>query len=188
MWPGYTLGAEISLLDLIAFAIYLALPRGKYSIPFKTSFALYFLTVLLSAFQAIAPLLVLFYAWQVARVFFLYAVIARASVDSRVVSSLLKGMAFGLLLAACQALWDRYGLGILRTAGGFSSENFLGLVSHFIVFPFFALLLAGGKGLATNHNFNCGHDHRSLTASRATVALDAFGYFAIFAISASAKT
>ena len=36
-WPGYTLGAEISLLDLIAVAIYLALPRSRHSLPFLFS-------------------------------------------------------------------------------------------------------------------------------------------------------
>ena len=36
-WPGYTLGAEISLLDLIVLAIYFTLPRSRHSLPFLFS-------------------------------------------------------------------------------------------------------------------------------------------------------
>ena len=41
-WPGYTLGAEISLLELTLLAIYLTLPRSRYSLPFLFSIGFYF--------------------------------------------------------------------------------------------------------------------------------------------------
>ena len=77
-WPGYTLGAEISLLDLIAVAIYFVLPRSKHSLPFLFSMGFYFLAVLLSVFQGSVPKSALYYCWQLGRVFFFYAVVAKA--------------------------------------------------------------------------------------------------------------
>src|ERR1039458_3824608 len=66
MWPGYTQGVEISLLDLIILAIYISLPRGKDSLPFRFAIAFYFFAVLLSVFQASLPRAALFYPWQLA--------------------------------------------------------------------------------------------------------------------------
>ena len=146
-WPGYTFGAEISLLDLICIAIYLTLPRSRHSLPFLFSIGLYFFAASLSVFQASVQTPSVFYVWQLARVFFFYTVVTKAcAADERVVPALLKGIAFGMFLAAGQAIWERFGAGVLQTAGGFPHRNFLGMVSHFIVYPFFALLLAGERG------------------------------------------
>ena len=151
-------------------------PESKFSVPFKFSMGFYFFAVLLSAFQAIAPEATLFYAWQLLRVFFAYAVITKASSDPRVAPALLKGMAAGLLLALAEAIWERFGAGILRTHGGFSQENFFGVVSHFVIFPFFALLLAGERGwLPPTVSFG-GLIVSALTISRATIATSGFGY------------
>ena len=186
-WSGYTYGFEISLLDLVLLAIYLNLPRKHNSIPFKLSMILYFATVLLSVTQAVAVEATLFYAWQLLRVFFAYMVITLACKDPRVVSALLKGMAAGLLLALCEAVWERFGLGIMRAHGSFSQQNFFGLVSHFVIFPFFALLLAGERGwLPPTVSFG-GLLVWVLTISRATVAASGLGYALMFILSAARK-
>ena len=46
LWSGYIQGAEISLLDLIMFAIYLSLPRAQQPLPFLYPMAFYFLAAL----------------------------------------------------------------------------------------------------------------------------------------------
>ncbi len=144
-----------------------------------------FFAALISAFQASVPSAALFYSWQLARVFFAYAVITKAcAADERVVASLLKGIAFGLFLAAGQAVWERFGAGVLQTAGGFPHRNFLGMVSHFIVYPFFALLLAGERGWFPIAISVAGAIVAVLTTSRATVGLAAFGYVLVFILSA----
>lgn len=183
-WPGYVLGAEISLLDIIILAIYFALPRSRHSVPFLFSMGFYFFAVLLSVFQASVPSAALFYCWQIARIFFVYAVVTKACADERVVPALLKGIAIGLFLAAVQALWERFGAGVLQTAGGFPHRNFLGIVSHFIVFPFFALVLAGERGWLPYVVSFAGAIVAVLTTSRATIAFAGLGYFAVFVISA----
>ena len=184
-WPAYTYGAEISLLDLIVLGIFLSLPRRQHPLPFKFPIGFYFFAVILSVYQASVPEAALFYAWQLARIFFIYIVISTASAqDPRVSPALLKGMAFGLILGLCEALWERFGLGILRTHGGFSHENFFGVVSHFVVYPFFALLLAGERGWLAPVISLAGIIIAALTASRATFALAVFGYGVVFIASA----
>ena len=184
-WPGYTFGAEISLLDLICIAIYLTLPRSRHSLPFLFSIGLYFFAASLSVFQASVQMPAVFYVWQLARVFFFYTVVTKAcAADERVVPALLKGIAFGMLLAAGQAVWERFGAGVLQTAGGFPHRNFLGMVSHFIVYPFFALLLAGERGWLPLTMSLAGAIVAILTTSRATVGLAGVGYFAVFLVSA----
>jgi len=184
-WTGYTLGAEISLLDLIAVAIYFALPRSRHSLPFLFAIGFYFFAVFLSAFQGSVPKATLYYCWQLGRVFFFYAVVAKAcAADERVVPALLKGIALGMFLAAFQAIWERFGAGVLQTAGGFPHRNFLGMVSHFIVFPFFALVLAGERGWFPLTVSLAGAIVAVLTTSRATVVAAGFGYLLVFLVSA----
>src|SRR5258708_33573812 len=54
-WPGYLLGAEFSVLDGLALALYLSLPGARRPVPFRLSMALYFLATVLSALQASQP-------------------------------------------------------------------------------------------------------------------------------------
>jgi hypothetical protein len=54
-WPGFVTGAEFSAVDALALSLYCVLPRVRHSLPFRISFALYFLATLLSTLQATAP-------------------------------------------------------------------------------------------------------------------------------------
>jgi O-antigen ligase len=182
-WPGYVKGVELSILDILALALYFSLPHGGSAIPFRTSMALYFLAVLLSAFQSPVPVAALFYPWQLARMFLVYAVVAKAMVDERVAPALLTGMTVGLCFAAWEALWERFGLGILQVGGSFGHQNLLGLMSHFVVFPWFALLLAGERGWRPVVSPLVGLVVQVLTVSRATVGLAGAGYVGLLVLS-----
>jgi O-antigen ligase len=146
--------------------------------------ALYFLAALLSALQAEVPLAALFYPIQLARMFLVYAVATRACADPRVVPALLNGMAAGLLMEAASAIWQRFALGMLQADGTLGHQNLLGLMSHLVVFPFFALLLAGLRGWLPAAVVLAGVLIEVLTASRATLGLAGFGYAAVFMLSA----
>jgi O-antigen ligase len=146
--------------------------------------AFYFIAVLLSAFQTPVPMASLFYAWQLARMFLVYAVVANACVDERVAPALLTGMAIGLCYEACVAIWQRFGLGVLQTGGSLGHQNFLGLMSHFVVFPWLALLLAGERGWRPALAALAGLVVAALTVSRATIGLVGAGCVALFAVSA----
>src|SRR5215467_3708849 len=141
-WSGYVQGVEFTVLDGIVIAIYLSLPRSSFPLPFRTSMYLYFAAVVLSVFQAEVRMAALFYPWQLARMFLLYATVVRASRDERVIPAILTGMAIGLCMETGFAVWERFVQGALHAGGTFGHQNFLGMVSHFVVFPFFALLLA----------------------------------------------
>src|SRR6185437_9519236 len=80
------------------------------------------------------------------------------------------------------ALWQRFGLGILQTGGTVGHQNTLGIISHIVIFPFCALMLAG-RGKLPPTVVLCGLIIEVLTASRATIGLGAIGFVLVFLIS-----
>jgi O-antigen ligase len=182
-WPGYVKGLEISVLDVLALAMYLSIPRAGKALPFRLSMALYFLAVVLAVFQSAVPIAALFYAWQIARMFLVYAVVAKACEDERVAPALLTGMIIGLSFEACFAIWERFGLGLLQVGGTMGHQNFLGLMSHFVTFPWLALLLAGERGWRPVAGPLVGLIIAALTVSRGVVGLLGAGYVGIFVLS-----
>ena len=183
-WPGYVSGAEVSYLDLIAIAIYLSLPRATHPLPFRFSMALYFGTTVLSAIETTIPDTALFYPWQLARMFLLYATVYRGiCADPRVSPAVLKGMAAGIFLEAVLTILQRIG-GMLQTHGTYVHQNTLGMISHFTIFPFFALLLGGRRGWLPPAVLTAGLVVQVMTTSRGTIALGAFGLVTVFLLSA----
>ncbi len=184
-WSGYVKGIEFTVLDAIAIAIYLALPPSRNPLPFRISMVFYFVAVIVSVFQAEVPMAALFYTWHLGRMFLVYAVVVRACEhDERVVPAILTGRAIGLSMEALLAIWERYVLGVLQTPGTFGHQNFLGMVSQFVIFPFVSLLLAGKYGRLPVIVSIAGAIIAVLTTSRAAVGLDAFGCTMLFAFSA----
>jgi hypothetical protein len=186
-WPGYVKGVELTVLDVLALVLYLSLPReaNRHPLPFRIVFGFYFFAVLLSAAQATQPEATLFYSWQLARMFLLFAVIVRACANPIVPDALLTGMGAGLILQAPVVLWQRFGLGLLQAPGTIGHQNELGMLSHFVVFPFFALLLTGRAGRLPVVVFLAGLIVELMTTSRATIGLAAVGYALVFALSAT---
>jgi hypothetical protein len=183
-WGGFVQGFEFSVIDAIAIALYFGTRCSPRPVPFKLSMALYFIAVLLSTLQARAPTAALFYPWQLGRMFLIYAVVARGvSTDPRVAPALLKGMAAGLVMEACVAGWQRFGLGILQPTGTFSGQNLLGLTSHFVVFPFVALLFSGPSVWLPSVVALAGIVIEALTTSRATLGIAGFGFATVFILS-----
>ena len=152
---------EVSALDVLALAIYLSLSRGGEPLPFKVAMGFYLAAVLLSAIQATVPFAAIFYVWQLARVFLVYAVVTKACADERVAPSLLKGLAIGLCFEACVVIWDRFHLGVIQASGTFGHQNLLGMVSHFVLFPFFALLIGWRARVVAERNLAGRRHYRS---------------------------
>ena len=186
-WTGYVKGAEISGLDIAAIALYLSLPPAQDPLPFRLAMAMYFLAAVLSAFHALIPEEALFYPWQLARMFLAYATVARGSADAQVTWAVMKGMAAGLILEAGFVIWQRFGLHAIQASGTMESQNLLGLMSHFVVLPFFALLLAGRRGPLPAVAVVAGLVVDVSTASRGTIGLAAVGLATIFVFSAAGR-
>jgi O-antigen ligase len=186
-WPGYLKGAEFSALDGLAIALYLSLPRGRHPLPFRLSMALYFVATLISSFQAAEPTAALFYSWQLARLFLVYATVARGCADPRVAPAILKGMAAGLAVEIVVATWQRVGLGMLQAPGTLSHQNLLGMVTHFVALPSFALLLSGPSGWLLSAAAPIGVAVDVLTTSRGALGFSLLGFAIIFILSALRK-
>jgi hypothetical protein len=145
--------------------------------------ALYFLATVLSAIQAAEPTAALFYSWQLARMFLVYATVARGCKDQRVPLSILKGMAVGLIVEVVVAVYERFALGILQAPGTMTHQNLLGMVTHFAALPAFALLLGGQAGRLLTAAAPLGIAIDLLTTSRGTLGFSLLGYATIFILS-----
>jgi len=186
-WPGHVKGFQITAFDLYAVAMYFALPARRYRVRFKLGISCYFLAIVISIFFAQVPFASIFYAWQLTRAFLVYIIILKSGADERVVGWILKGLAGGLFLEVCLALWERFGEGIIQASGSLGHQNFLGLISHFVVFPYFALLLAGRRGWLPLATTLAGMIVWVLTASRATLGLGGGGLLLLFVASSYRK-
>ena len=186
-WPGPVQGFNVSLLDLIILSIYLILPRSRTTLPFKYPFFLYIFVTFLSAFYAPTPMAALYYGWQLLRMFLVYAVVARLCEDPRHTVYILRGLALGLCVQAGFVLWQRFVVHYLHVTGTYSHQNALGFVTHFVVFPFFALLLAGQKKWEFAAVPILGIAIDILTASRASLGLAGAGLSILLLFSISRR-
>ena len=136
-WPGFVTGFEVTIIDIIAVALYITLPPSNTSVPFRVAGGAYLASAgVFSAFQAGVPETTLFYAWQLVRMFFLFMVTTRAcSNDERIAPALLKGMAIGICIELCTGLYQRFMIGEIQVGGTFGHQNSLGMATHFVVFP-----------------------------------------------------
>lgn len=184
-WPGYLKGAEFSVIDVLTIAIYFSLPRSKRSVPFRASMLLYFIAVLFSVFQTDVPSTAFYYLWQLARVFFVYVVVAKASArDERIPLAIMTGMTIGLCLQTGIALYQKFFLGELRAGGMLGAQNNLGMMTHFVIFPLFALYLAGQRGWPMVAGPLAGIVSSILTVSRAAIGINGIGFVLVFFLSA----
>lgn len=184
-WPGYVHGAEVSILDIVSLALYLSLPGNQRPLPFRISMALYFVAASVSTLQAEEPIAALFYLWQLARMFLVYATVTKACSDPRVALAILKGMAVGLFMEMTVEIWQRFGIGLIQPTGTFIHQNLLGMISHFVIFPFLAMLLTGPRIWLPAAVVLAAILADILTASRGTVATGLLGCGVVFMLSAS---
>jgi O-antigen ligase len=182
-WPGYVQGFDVTLLDLLIAMVFFSLPRTRNKIPFKYVFVLYISAVLLSAFQAGNPMATFYYVWQLIRIFIVYLIIARACSDTRLLVALLQGLAIGVCFETAIVFWQRFVIHYVQAPGNFVQQNMLGFAMHFVIFPFFALLLAGGKEWQPRSVPFLGILIDVFTASRAALGFAILGFSFLFGIS-----
>lgn len=181
-WSGYVKGWEVSLLDAVAFGVLFGTrsrwPRPALFIPFL----LYFLAAFLAVFQARFFNLALGYPVQLARVGLVLAAVARVSMMERGERAVMTGLIAGISVQALYAIAARAG-GALQTGGSLGHQNLLGFVSHMVVMPAFAMLLAGRWPKTALLGSIAGLIVVSLTASRATIAIAGAGLILTLALS-----
>jgi O-antigen ligase len=149
--------------------------------------ALYFLATVLSAFQATEPTAALFFSWQLARMFLVYATVARGCAAPHVPLAILQGMAAGLVVEVVVAASQRFALGMVQAPGTMSHQNLLGMVTHFADLPAFAMVLGGPAGRMLTAAAPVGASIDVLTTSRGALGFSLLGFAIIFIISSLRK-
>jgi len=168
-------GIELSLTDAVALAM-LAASRGvKCPWQIKAAFLVYALGFVISTLTVSWNLASVFYGWQVVRTIIVFYAVARASVtDTRVPEALLTGLIVGITSQALFAAYEFAG-GNIQAGGSFGHQNLLGMMTHFIVYPAFALFLAGYHVKRTALALVAGLIVAYTGGSRATIGLMAVG-------------
>lgn len=143
LWPGYVRGIEFSLTDAVAIALILASGPVRSPAAVKLAFGLLFVAFLISSAVADVFIPAFFYGWQLVRVAIVYFAVARASTtNDRVPLALLTGLIIGLASQAIVVTFQYLG-GDPQAGGWFGHQNLLGMATHFIVYPAFAVFLGG---------------------------------------------
>lgn len=183
-WPGYVKGWEVGLIDAIAIACLVGIPRARSQLPFKYVFLLYIASTVVSAFLAPNFNIALSYPIQLARIFLVFAAVARLSSSPLGLKAILQGLFIGLSYQAGIAIWAKLG-GAIQTGGSFGHQNALGFVSHLVFLPAFGLLLSGRWTRLAIVGLLSGAVVITLTVSRATIAFAAIGLVVTYLLSAS---
>jgi O-antigen ligase len=172
-WPGWPKGIEFNVLDFLAVAVLLAVPKRPGLKPL-VPWLLYLSAVLVTVPLAGQKMPAMFYVWQLTRmmiIFLAVILLARApKAGEKLLQGVVVGIVYNLFFAVMQFLQ-----GDPQPGGAIGHQNMLGLVANFALVPCLTLWLVGrqtfwavvGVGAALLLDF--------LTASRATLALAGVG-------------
>lgn len=171
---GETRGLEISVIDMVAGVLWVAMPPSGYPAPFRKTRWAYMAMALLSVAFAVLPVYSLFSIWRLLRVFFVFGVVARALQNPGFGPMLIRGLAAGVLWAFAIAMRQKLS-GLDRVFGPFPHPNTYAMAVN-LVFPVaLAIVLAGQGRLLAVATCIAGGLAVILTLSRASLVLVAAG-------------
>ncbi len=185
-WSGYVKGWEVSLIDAIAVACLISIPRKRSSLPFKYIFLTYIASAALSVFFAPYFTIALSYPIQLARIFLVFAAVARIVETPLGLKAVLQGLFVGLAYQAVAAIWAKMG-GAVQTGGSFGHQNMLGFAAHMVFIPALGLLLSGQWTRWALLGLVSGTIVIIVTASRGTLAFAALGLMFTYLLSVISK-
>jgi O-antigen ligase len=182
-WPGHAKGIDASFVDAVAIAMILATHRVSTPLILKVTFAFYLVVYSFTTLIAQSAIPAVFYGWQLARLVLVFYAISRATAMSpKVPVAILTGLIVGLCTQAGAAFLQWVG-GNPRAGGWFGHSNLLGMVSHFAVFPAFAVFLGGHYSRRAALAVFAALVIAFAGGSRATIGLIAMGLVATAALS-----
>ena len=186
-WTGYVPGLQVTAVDVIAVFLYFTVRTRTNKISYNIPFLLYLAALSLSVLQAEMPLASGFSVWQFVRIYFVTVVVATACTQELIPYQLLKGLAVGMTIQFVSVLWQKFAQGAIQPTGTFAHQNTLGLIAHLVVFPHFALLLAGQRQLQSGATLVMGLVIAALIASRAALGFTLFGFVATYVFSVARR-
>lgn len=170
-WPGYAKGLEITIVDPISIALILSTKPVRIPWSIKIPFSLLCLGLIVSTFAASQAMPSFFYIWELIRAVLLFVAIARVAANVKGAPvALIAGLGVGFIYEAALAL-SQYVSGMARPGGNLGHSNFLGMASHFVVFPAVALLLGTRRFLWPSVVVLAGLVASVVGESRATMGL-----------------
>lgn len=172
---GETRGLEISVIDIVAGILWVALPKAQHPPPYRKTRWAYMAMALLSVVFAVLPIYSLFSVWRLVRVFFVAGVVARALENPRFGPMLIRGLAAGVIWAFVIAMKQKFGQGLDRVFGSFPHPNTYAMAVNLIFPVALAILLAGQGRLLAIATCVAGGLGVILTLSRASLVLVAAG-------------
>ncbi len=99
---------SISIVDVLAGILFLALPKSPHPSPYRFSRFFYFACCVLSVAFAAVPLYSWFSISKLLRGFFMLATVVRVAEDRRLAPSILNGLATGVVFSALMCVYQRY--------------------------------------------------------------------------------
>jgi O-antigen ligase len=184
MWPGFAKGIEVTLLDAVALSILLARFPARNPLPFKGVFLAYIAAVVIVIPLSDVPMSSSFYPWQLLRVFLCFAAVARVCAEPGGPEAIIRGLAIGVSYHAALSILDRLG-GTVQAKGGMGHQNLLGMMTHMVLLPCFAWVMATGRSGWAKIGVAAAAIAVTLTASRATIGFAAVGFATLFVLAGS---
>jgi O-antigen ligase len=96
-------------------------------------------------------------------------------------------MAAGLFVEVAVTIWQRVALGMVQAPGTMFHQNLLGMMTHFVVLPAFAVLLTGRAERVLSAAAPAGILINVLTTSRGSLGFSLLGLAVIFILSSLRK-
>ena len=181
-WPGHTKGLIVSLLDAVAVVVLLVRPKVPVSLPLRGIIIAYLLSALISVVFSGQPEAAIFYVWQLGRMLLLFFAVSSICTDPRAPQYIIAGLVCAITLQAGYAIKEKLS-GVLQASGTLGHQNLLGMVTHFVLYPSLAILLAGGKRRLPYVGVAAALIVVATGASRATIGLAGAGIILLLLLS-----
>lgn len=183
MWQGIAKGITLSLTDAVAIAMIAASHKAKTPRIIKRAFGLFVVAFLLSTALAPVKMPSLFYGWEVLRAVLIFYAVMRATMTvEKVPLALFTGLVAGLATQGVAVALEFAG-GARQAGGWLGHQNLLGMATHFVVFPAFALFLGGHYQVRSGLAVASAIIIAFAGGSRATIGLIGIGLFATLVLS-----
>jgi O-antigen ligase len=179
-YRGSSRGFEVTLLDLLAWAMLVALPRSERLSKTRT---LYLLVCAASAGGAAVPLYSMFGMWKVMRMY-LVAAAAYRIVRAGLGGALLQGIVLGQCYAFTIALEQRYLLGLHQVTGPFAHQNGLAQAGTLVFALCLSVLLGRGRNRWATIGTLAALGSVVMTLSRGGLAMTVLSAIVIFLLAA----